>query len=113
MVVNDVEPYNVKISDFVHCQYVLNNKYSSLRPTEKGVQPQTQEFRAPEVIIGVPYSYPIDMWSVGIIACFLYYRKSLFYGQNNYEIVSTLFLIFCFLLFWLILNIYAMDKLLV
>ena len=78
-------PFGIKISDFVHCQKVTDNKLSNINPTDENIQ--TLGFRAPEVIIGLPYSYPIDMWSVGVVACYLYYRKPLFSGVNNYEMV--------------------------
>lgn len=27
---------------------------------------QSRYYRSPEILLGLPYSYPIDMWSLGI-----------------------------------------------
>ncbi|ETI26067.1 hypothetical protein G647_02844 [Cladophialophora carrionii CBS 160.54] len=40
-------------------------------------------YRAPEVILGIPYDYGIDMWSVGCTLFELYTGKILFTGRNN------------------------------
>jgi serine/threonine protein kinase len=33
---------------------------------------QSRFYRAPEVILGAPYCYPIDMWSFGCLIAELY-----------------------------------------
>lgn len=40
-------------------------------------------YRAPEIILGVPYDYGIDVWSVGCTLFELYTGKILFTGRNN------------------------------
>jgi serine/threonine-protein kinase PRP4 len=40
-------------------------------------------YRAPEVILGIPYDYGIDMWSIGCTLFELYTGKILFTGRNN------------------------------
>lgn len=32
-------------------------------------QAMPQSFRAPEIMLEVPWSYPIDVWSVGLTVC--------------------------------------------
>lgn len=40
-------------------------------------------YRAPELILGIPYDYGIDIWSVGCTLFELYTGKILFTGRNN------------------------------
>ena len=40
-------------------------------------------YRAPEVILGLPYDFAIDTWSVGCTLFELYTGKILFTGRNN------------------------------
>ena len=46
---------------------------------------QSRHYRAPEVILGLPYSCAIDMWSLGCIAVELFYGIPLFPGENEYN----------------------------
>lgn len=40
-------------------------------------------YRAPEIILGIPYDYGIDTWSIGCTLFELYTGKILFTGRNN------------------------------
>jgi serine/threonine-protein kinase PRP4 len=40
-------------------------------------------YRAPEIMIGMPHSYAIDMWAIGCTLFELYTGKILFNGQDN------------------------------
>lgn len=44
-------------------------------------------YRAPEIMLGVPYSFPIDVWSIGCTLFELYTAKILFTGANNNEML--------------------------
>ena len=44
---------------------------------------QSRYYRAPEVLLGLPYSMPIDMWSIGCIIFEIYSGISLFPGANS------------------------------
>lgn len=46
---------------------------------------QSRFYRAPEVIIGMPYGYPIDMWSLGCMLAELYCGMPLFPGLDENE----------------------------
>jgi dual specificity tyrosine-phosphorylation-regulated kinase 2/3/4 len=46
---------------------------------------QSRFYRAPEVILGLPYSLPIDMWSFGCIMAELFIGYPLFPGENEQE----------------------------
>jgi len=44
---------------------------------------QSWYYRAPEVLMGLPYSNKIDVWSVGCIAAELYYGLPIMMGTNE------------------------------
>merc|ERR1712057_12702 len=46
---------------------------------------QSRFYRAPEVILGLPYDVAIDMWSFGCILAELYTGYPLFPGENEAE----------------------------
>ena len=46
---------------------------------------QSRFYRSPEVILGLPYGMPIDMWSFGCILAELYTGYPLFPGENEVE----------------------------
>ncbi|XP_059479822.1 dual specificity tyrosine-phosphorylation-regulated kinase 4-like isoform X2 [Neocloeon triangulifer] len=46
---------------------------------------QSRFYRSPEVILGLPYGTPIDMWSLGCILAELYTGYPLFPGENEME----------------------------
>ncbi|TQB72927.1 U4/U6 small nuclear ribonucleoprotein prp4 [Monascus purpureus] len=47
-------------------------------------------YRAPEVILGIPYDYAIDVWSVGCTLFELYTGKILFTGRNNNQMLRSI-----------------------
>uniref|UniRef100_A0A0E0JCW7 Serine/threonine-protein kinase PRP4 homolog n=1 Tax=Oryza nivara TaxID=4536 RepID=A0A0E0JCW7_ORYNI len=44
-------------------------------------------YRAPEIILGLPYDHPLDMWSVGCCLYELYTGKVLFPGPSNNDML--------------------------
>ena len=51
---------------------------------------QSRFYRAPEVILGLPYDAAIDMWSVGCILAELYTGYPIFPGENEMEQMSCI-----------------------
>ncbi|KAL2868283.1 putative serine/threonine protein kinase (Prp4) [Aspergillus lucknowensis] len=47
-------------------------------------------YRAPEIILGIPYEYAIDMWSIGCTLFELYTGKILFTGRNNNQMLKSI-----------------------
>ncbi|KAF2398330.1 serine/threonine protein kinase prp4 [Trichodelitschia bisporula] len=47
-------------------------------------------YRAPEIILGMPYDYAIDMWSVGCTLFELYTGKILFTGRTNNQMLRSI-----------------------
>ena len=46
---------------------------------------QSRFYRAPEIILGIPYTTAIDMWSFGCIIVELYIGYPLFPGESETE----------------------------
>lgn len=53
----------VKVIDFGSSCYLNERMYTYI---------QSRYYRAPEIILGIPYDYQIDMWSFGCILCELF-----------------------------------------
>ncbi|KAF7542913.1 hypothetical protein G7Z17_g11176 [Cylindrodendrum hubeiense] len=47
-------------------------------------------YRAPEVILGMPYDYAVDMWSIGCTLYELYTGKILFTGDSNNQMLKAI-----------------------
>lgn len=46
---------------------------------------QSRFYRAPEIILGIPYTMAIDMWSFGCIVAELYTGYPIFPGENEVD----------------------------
>lgn len=44
---------------------------------------QSRAYRAPEVVLGIPYSHSIDMWAVGCILFEIIMDQQLFYPYDE------------------------------
>ncbi|KAJ3086592.1 dual specificity protein kinase yak1, partial [Physocladia obscura] len=51
---------------------------------------QSRFYRAPEVLLGLPYTSSIDMWSLGCITAELYLGLPLFPGTSEYNQISRI-----------------------
>lgn len=49
---------------------------------------QSRFYRAPEIVMGIPYSHAIDMWSFGCILAELFCGFPLFPGENEKESIA-------------------------
>ncbi|KAI0483088.1 kinase-like protein [Xylariaceae sp. FL0804] len=47
-------------------------------------------YRAPEIIMGIPYDYAVDMWSIGCTLYELYTGKILFTGDSNNQMLKAI-----------------------
>lgn len=64
----------IKIIDFGSSWFIDSKVYTYI---------QSRFYRAPEIILGVPYTFAIDMWSFGWILAELYTGFPLFPGENE------------------------------
>lgn len=67
---------SIKVIDFGSSCYSHQRVYTYL---------QSRFYRSPEVILGLPYGTPIDMWSLGCILAELYTGCPLFPGEDEVE----------------------------
>ncbi|KAJ3273771.1 Dual specificity tyrosine-phosphorylation-regulated kinase 3 [Terramyces sp. JEL0728] len=76
----DFNPYNhiydIKVIDFGSSCYEDERLYTYV---------QSRFYRSPEVILGLPYSMSIDMWSFGCVLAELYTGYPIFPGENENE----------------------------
>lgn len=63
---------------------------------------QSRFYRSPEVLLGLPYTAAIDMWSLGCIAVELFLGLPLFPGTSEYNQITRIveMLGYVFLLFF-------------
>ncbi|CAB3384521.1 Hypothetical predicted protein [Cloeon dipterum] len=66
----------IKVIDFGSSCYTHHRVFTYI---------QSRFYRSPEVILGLPYGTPIDMWSLGCILAELYTGYPLFPGENEME----------------------------
>uniref|UniRef100_A0A665WTT4 Protein kinase domain-containing protein n=1 Tax=Echeneis naucrates TaxID=173247 RepID=A0A665WTT4_ECHNA len=83
MLVNHKQkPFRVKLIDFRTAIHT-----SKIRP---GYIFQKVCYRAPEVILGLPWNEAIDMWSLGCVLAFLYYNQDPFPSHCQLEILKII-----------------------
>ena len=64
----DLKPENILIRSYSRCEVKVIDFGSSCRTTDHlSSYVQSRSYRAPEVILGLPYDGKIDMWSLGAI----------------------------------------------
>ena len=87
----DLKPDNILVNDARNLLKVCD--LGSASPiTENATAPYlvSRFYRAPEVILGIPYDYGIDMWSIGCTLFELYTGKILFTGRNNNSMLKSI-----------------------
>jgi serine/threonine protein kinase len=50
---------------------------------------QSRFYRSPEVLLGLPYGHPIDVWSLGCILAEMYTGFPIFPGENEVCVVRV------------------------
>ncbi|XP_067435096.1 homeodomain-interacting protein kinase 1-like isoform X2 [Thunnus thynnus] len=77
LVDREAQPLTVKLIDFG-----LAFRTSIAK---QGGTHQATHYRAPEIIIGLPFSEAIDMWSLGVVMGFMVLGDALFPGNSEYD----------------------------
>ena len=72
---------NIKIIDFGSSCFANEKIYSYI---------QSRYYRAPEIILGIPYTNSIDMWSAACILVELYIGFPLFPGESEADLLSKI-----------------------
>lgn len=87
----DLKPDNILINEAKSSVKICD--LGSASPiSENAIAPYlvSRFYRAPEIILGIPYDYGIDMWSIGCTLFELYTGKILFTGRNNNNMLKTI-----------------------
>jgi len=71
----------IKVIDFGSSCFVNERIYTYI---------QSRFYRAPEIILGIPYTTAIDMWSFGCILTELFTGVPLFPGESEQEQLSLI-----------------------
>jgi len=77
LVDHDRQPYRVKVVDFGSATHTSKAVASSYL--------QSRYYRAPEIILGLPFNEAIDMWSLGCVAAELFLGWPLYPGPSEYD----------------------------
>jgi serine/threonine protein kinase len=105
----DLKPENILLTAYV---LLVKTNISEESPTIKVVDfgsacherqtvftyIQSRFYRSPEVMLGLPYSSAIDMWSVGCIAVELFLGLPLFPGSSEYNQICRIVEMFGYVL---------------
>lgn len=88
---SDLKPENILLEDYFKCKIkIIDFGSSSTKGLSSIFYIQSRFYRAPEVILGIPYSNSIDMWSLGCIAYELMVGEPLFPGSNNADQIARI-----------------------
>jgi dual specificity protein kinase YAK1 len=80
LVVCDGEELRVKVIDFGQARLITELYDGDL---------QTLYYRAPEIVLGIPYAFPIDMWSAGCIIAELFLGLPLFGVESEFGLLHA------------------------
>ncbi|KAI2624850.1 hypothetical protein GGR54DRAFT_637751 [Hypoxylon sp. NC1633] len=91
----DLKPENVLLRHPMHSEIKVIDFGSSCFENEKVyTYIQSRFYRSPEVILGMTYGLPIDMWSLGCILAELYTGVPIFPGENEQEQLACIMEVF-------------------
>lgn len=91
----DLKPENVLLAHPIHSEIKVIDFGSSCFENEKVyTYIQSRFYRSPEVILGMSYGMPIDMWSLGCILAELYTGYPIFPGENEQEQLACIMEVF-------------------
>ncbi|TAQ87838.1 hypothetical protein B7494_g3852 [Chlorociboria aeruginascens] len=91
----DLKPENVLLAHPMHSEIKVIDFGSSCFENEKVyTYIQSRFYRSPEVILGMTYGLPIDMWSLGCILAELFTGVPIFPGENEQEQLACIMEVF-------------------
>lgn len=87
----DLKPDNVLVNDERNMLKICDLGSAS-DSDEADITPYlvSRFYRAPEVMLGIPYDFGIDMWSTGCTLFELFTGKILFTGRNNNQMLRSI-----------------------
>lgn len=87
----DLKPDNILVNEGRNLLKICDLG-SAADASENDITPYlvSRFYRAPEIILGIPYDFAIDMWSVGCTLFELYTGKILFTGRTNNQMLRSM-----------------------
>uniref|UniRef100_A0A0D9WHH8 Protein kinase domain-containing protein n=1 Tax=Leersia perrieri TaxID=77586 RepID=A0A0D9WHH8_9ORYZ len=87
----DLKPENILMKSYSRCEVKVIDLGSSCFLTDNlSLYVQSRSYRAPEVILGLPYDQKIDIWSLGCILAELYTGEVLFPNESVQIILARM-----------------------
>mmetsp|Transcript_5060 Transcript_5060/g.17565 ORF Transcript_5060/g.17565 Transcript_5060/m.17565 type:complete len:324 (+) Transcript_5060:1362-2333(+) len=87
----DLKPENILIRSYSRCEVKVIDLGSSCFITDHpSYYVQSRSYRAPEVILGLPYDFKIDVWSLGCILAELLTGRMLFQNESAATLLARL-----------------------
>ncbi|EPR77902.1 Protein kinase [Spraguea lophii 42_110] len=82
----DLKPENIMISDFYSMKIkIIDFSSATTKQICTNFYAQSRYYRAPEVILGIPYNSSVDLWSLACIVYEMFIGSPLFPGKNNQD----------------------------
>mmetsp|Transcript_1923 Transcript_1923/g.4119 ORF Transcript_1923/g.4119 Transcript_1923/m.4119 type:complete len:1435 (-) Transcript_1923:42-4346(-) len=79
----DIKPENILMSSYSRCEVKLIDFGSSCYRTDHfSSYIQSRSYRAPEVVLGLPYDGKIDIWSLGCVIAEMYSGRVIFQNES-------------------------------
>jgi serine/threonine-protein kinase PRP4 len=87
----DLKPDNILVNDTRNMLKICDLGSAS-DASENEITPYlvSRFYRAPEIILGMPYDFALDIWSVGCTLYELYTGKILFTGRSNNQMLRSI-----------------------
>ncbi|KAL9181246.1 hypothetical protein ACHAXT_010051 [Thalassiosira profunda] len=87
----DIKPENILLSSYSRALVkVIDFGSSSFVTDRQSSYIQSRSYRAPEVILGLPYGGKIDMWSLGCVVAELYTNEVTFQNDSELSMLSRI-----------------------
>ena len=88
----DLKPDNILVNESPHNLLKICDLGSASDATENEITPYlvSRFYRAPEIILGMPYDFAIDVWSIGCTLYELFTGKILFTGRTNNNMLRSI-----------------------
>ncbi|KAI8114007.1 hypothetical protein M9434_002134 [Picochlorum sp. BPE23] len=88
---SDLKPENILVKSYSKCRIKVIDLGSTFFDTDaRASVVQSRSYRAPEVILGAPYSYAIDIWSIGCVLVELVTGDILFHKSSGAQMLASM-----------------------